>query len=163
MNARIFFTVVAVLTGIIPAVNAFHAEPQTSQTKSPSLLLVTGNDWQTCGDWKDWSETMKLGFVMGHAEGVSQVMTFLEPTSYARIKDGFSSSFSVKFGELRKAVDEFCGDYRNVKIPAVNAMMAATGSMAGYPAYDEHTMRRWRCIAVAGEDQNKIRDCSSQP
>lgn len=165
MKRKILIPFIAALTGLVPTMNTFEAQSQRSTTKPLGLLLVTGSDWHTCGDWKDWSENMKLGYALGHGEGVNQVMSFLgdDPHSYAKIKDGFSSSYGVTFGNLNKAVDEFCSDYRNVKIPAVNAMMLVSGSIAGFPSYDEKTMRHWRCVAAAGNDQGKISDCSNQP
>jgi hypothetical protein len=109
MKRQVLIPFLAVLTGLVPTMNTFEARSQTSTAKSPSLLLVVGADWRTCGDWKDWSENFKLGYAIGHAEGISQVVSFLgdDPHSYAKIKDGFSSSYGVTFGNLNKAVDEF--------------------------------------------------------
>lgn len=165
MKRRILVSFVAALIGLVPAMNTSEAQSQTNTAKPPTLMTVVGADWHTCGDWKSWSDNFKLGYAAGHAEGVSQVMSFLSdnPQSYTKIKEGFSSTYGLTFGELNKAVDEFCNDYRNVKIPIVNAMMLASGSIAGLPSYDEKTMRFWRCVAAAGNDQSKIRECSSQP
>jgi len=165
MKRRIFISVIAALIGLVPAMNTSEARSQTNTAKPPTIMTVIGADWRTCGDWKSWSDNFKLGYAVGHAEGISQAMSFLgdNPQSYAKIKDGFSSTTGLTFGELNKAVDDFCNDYRNVKIPAVNAMMIVSGSIAGFPSYDEKTMRNWRCVAAAGNDQGKIRECASQP
>jgi len=164
MKRQILTSFVAALTCLFPTMKTFEARPQTSTKKPPTIFSVVGSDWRTCGDWKNWSADFKLGYAVGHAEGISQAISFLnDEHNSTRIKDVFKSSESVTFGELTKAVDEFCGDYRNVKIPTLNAMMLVCGSIAGFPSYDEATMRRWRCMAVAGNDQSKIVDCSNQP
>jgi hypothetical protein len=165
MRTRVFIPFIAAMIGLFPAMNKFEARSQNAPQKSPTLFLVVGSDWRTCGDWKDWSAQFKLGYVVGHAEGISQVIGFLsdDPPSATKLKEGFKSSESVTFGELTKAVDEFCGDYRNVKIPSLNAMMLVCGGIAGFPSYDEKTMRYWRCVAAAGNDQAKIAACSNQP
>jgi hypothetical protein len=165
MKRQIFIPIIAALTGLFPTMNKFEAQSQTSTTKAPTLSFVVGSDWRACGDWKNWSADFKLGYAVGHAEGISQVISFINDDvhSSTKIKDAFSSSASVTFGELTKGVDDFCSDYRNVKIPALNAMMLVSGSIAGFPSYDEKTMRRWRCVAAAGNDQSKISDCSNQP
>ncbi len=165
MKRQILIPFIAALTGLFPTMNTFEAQSQTSTTKPPTLFFVVGSDWHTCGDWKNWSADFKLGYAVGHAEGTSQVMSFLgdDAHSYTKIKDAFISSAGVKFGELTKAVDDFCSDYRNVKIPTLNAMMVVSGNIAGFPSHDEKDMRHLRCMAAAGNDQSKISDCSNQP
>lgn len=164
MKKQVVALFMVAVTGLVPT-NTFEVQSQTNTAKSPSIFLVVGADWHTCGDWKDSAENFKLGYAIGHAEGVSQVQTVFgnEPGSYTKIVDAFSSSYGLTFGQLTKAVDDFCGDYRNVKMPIVNAMMLVSGSIAGLPSYDEQTMRRWRCVAAAGNDKNKINDCTKQP
>jgi hypothetical protein len=165
MRIRIFIPLIAALTALVPPMNTFEARSQTSPTKPPGLFFVVGSHWQTCGDWKDWSANTKLGYVLGHAEGISHAMSFLtdDAHSFTKIKDVFSSTASLTFGELTKAVDDFCSDYQNVKIPAVNAMMLVCGNIAGFPPYGEKDMRSLRCMAVAGDDRGKISNCSNQP
>jgi hypothetical protein len=165
MKRQILIPFIAALTGLFSTMNKSEAQYQASTTKHPILFFVVGSDWHTCGDWKNWSAEFKLGYALGHAEGMSQIISLLNDDvhSSTRIKDAFSSSAGITFGELTKAVDGFCGDYRNVKIPAVNAMMVVCGNIAGLPPYEEKDMRHLRCMATAGNDQSKISDCSDQP
>ncbi len=165
MKRQIFLSFIAALTGLSSTMNTFEAQSQTSTTKPPTLVFVVGSDWHTCGEWKNWSADIKLGYVLGRAEGIAQVMNFLgdDAHSYTKIKDAFFPSTGMKFGELTKAIDDFCSDYRNMKIPTVNAMKFVSGNITGFPSYDEKEMRFWRCVAAAGNDQSKISDCTNQP
>jgi hypothetical protein len=160
----IFFIVV--LAMLVPTMNTIEAQSQTTPTKqAPTLFFVVGSDWQACGNWKSWSVDFKLGYTAGHLEGVSQVMSFLsdDANSFTKMKGTFSASAGLSNGELTKAVDNFCSDYRNVKMPIPNAMMLVSADIAGLPPQDEKSMRHLRCTAAAGNDQSKIAECNNQP
>ena len=68
----------------------------------------------------------------------------------------------IKYGDESKSVDKFCEDYRNVRMPLVNALGIVLIDIAGRPPIDGKTLRILRCQAAAGNDENKLRDCESQ-
>ena len=48
-------------------------------------------------------------------------------------------------------------------MPLVNAVGIVLIDIAGRPPIDGKTLRILRCQAAAGNDENKLRDCESQP
>lgn len=143
-----------------------NAQVQSQQsTKAPKrFYTVTGIGWQTCGDWKATSPTFNIGYVIGHDEAILQLTQMLRNNpSAADIMQSFESPAGIKYGDESKSVDKFCDDYRNVRMPLVNALGIVLLDISGGPPIDDKTLRVLRCEAAAGNDENKLRDCVNQP
>jgi hypothetical protein len=142
-----------------------EARIQTQQTtkEMPRMYYVTGTGWQTCGDWNDSNESFKIGYVIGHGESVSQVVQIIGDIPSARpVKESFDVPAGLKYGDEVKSLNVFCSDYRNVRIPLVNAIGIVLADLAGRPAHDDKSLRTFRCLAAAGIDEGRIKDCYTQ-
>src|SRR5262249_38304105 len=78
------------------------------------------------------------------------------------VKDAFQRPEGLKYGDEMKALDNFCSDYRNLRIPIVNADALLVSELSGGPPASDRTLREYRCIAVAGDDEAKVQGCYAQ-
>lgn len=142
------------------------AQVQSPQSVKPPTRLysVVGTGWQTCSDWKATTPSFNTGYIIGHDEAMIQLTQLLRSNpSAADVMQSFDVPAGIKYGDESKSVDKFCEDYRNVRMPLVNALGIVLLDIAGKPSIDDKTLRILRCQAAAGNDENKIRDCESQP
>jgi len=143
--------------------NAQAQSQQPPKTPSP-IYYVTGEGWQTCSDWKTAGQGFKVGYVIGHDEAMIQLTPILATNPNAsRVMESFSAPTGIKYGDEMKGVDAFCEDYRNVRIPLPSVLGVVLNDIAGRPSIDDKGFRTLRCLAAAGTDESKIRDCTSQP
>lgn len=130
------------------------SQAQQTQT-SWKIFYVTGTGWQTCSDWNSSSNSFKIAYVIGHDEGVLQLKQLIP----SEIKESFDVPAGVKYGDEEKGLSAFCENYRNVRIPLVNAFGYVLSDIAGGPPRPDESFRTLRCLAAAGDDEAKIRDC----
>lgn len=150
MRKLLLGLVFAVFVGAILMGKSSHA--QQTQRK---IFYITGTGWQTCSDWKSSSDSFKIAYVIGHDEAVLQLKQFAPPD----IKESFESPAGIKYGDEVKGLSAFCDDYRNVRIPLVNAFGFVLSDISGGRPFDDKGFMTLRCLAAAGDDEGKIRDC----
>ena len=129
---------------------------QAQQTQAPrKIFYITGTGWQTCSDWNSSSDSFKIAYVIGHDEGVLQLKQLIP----SDLKESFDVPTGVKYGDEMKGLSAFCENYRNVRIPLVNALGFVLSDIAGGPPMEDKSFQTLRCLAAAGDDGAKIRDC----
>jgi hypothetical protein len=69
---------------------------QDSQKETPKIYYVTGTGWQTCSDWKDEDSSFKFGYLVGHIEGVTQLVPL---SADPNIKKSFDVGSGLKYGD----------------------------------------------------------------
>ena len=125
-------------------------------TQEVQIFFVTGTGWQACSDWKEYSHDLKIGYLRGHVDTRVQLLGFITDKA---VKESFDRPEGITYSDEMKALDSFCSDYRNMRIPLVNADGLIISELSGGPPTSDKTFRMYRCLAAAGTDADKIRDC----